>query len=119
MTARIVNADEIWQGDHVDAVVTVFNRLNARVTLITGTAITYGMHTSDKAKDFLVKKVVGDGITVRTQSGDDIGVFDLVILPADTAPLVGDLYHECIVVIDSKPRTIFYGTFPVNVSPLK
>ncbi len=120
--ARIVNADPIFQGDHVDAVVTVFNRINQPVTLPTGTVgtVEYAIHTSDKANNFLVKKIIGDGITVRPQTGDDIGVFDLVILPDDTAPLSGqDLYHECLVDIDGKPRTIFYGTFPVSVSPLK
>lgn len=121
MTARIVNADPIWQGDHVDAEVQVYNRLNQPVTLPTGTVgtVVYGIHTSDKAQNFLVKKIIGDGITVRAQTGDDVGKFDLVILPSDTAPLSGDLYHECVVTIDGKPRTIFVGTFPVNVSPLK
>jgi hypothetical protein len=121
MSARIVNADTIFQGDHVDAEVTVLNRLNQPVSLPTGTvgAVEYQIRESDKAAAFLVKKEVGDGITVRSQVGSDVGVFDLVILPADTAPLVGDLYHECVVTIGGKPRTIFYGEFPVNVSPIK
>jgi hypothetical protein len=122
MSARTVNADPIFQGDHVDAVVTVRNRLNQPVTLPTGTVgtVVYGIHTSDKAKNFLVKKVIGDGVTVRAQTGSDVGLFDLVILPTDTENLAGDdLYHECVVSIGGKPRTIFSGLFPVKVSPIK
>jgi hypothetical protein len=120
-SAREVNADDVYQGDHVDAEVTVVNRLNQRVALPTGTvgAVTYEIRPDNKSSQKLVEKGIGDGIVVRPQTGSDIGVFDLVILPADTAPLIGNLYHECVVTIDNKPRTVFYGTFPVKVSVIK
>lgn len=121
MTARIVDADSIWQGDYIDAVVTIYNRQNQPVILPTGTvgAVIYEIFDNDKSTKALVTKGVGSGITVRPQTGGDIGVFDLVILSADTEPLSGDLYHECVVTVDAKPRTAFYGTFPVMVSPIK
>ena len=118
-SAREVNADPIFQGDQVEAVVQVYNRLNAAVCIITGSTITYGIFQDNNSTQFLVQKTVGDGITVRAQTGDDVGKFDLVILPADTAPLQGTLYHECVMTQENKPRTIFYGDFPVNVSPIK
>lgn len=121
MTARIVNADTIYQGDSLDAVVQVYDSTNNPVTLPTGTVgtVVYGIYQSDKADAFLVRKTVGDGITVRAQSGSDIGKFDLVIPGSDTDSLSGDLYHECVVTIAGKARTIFYGTFPVKISPIK
>jgi len=117
--ARIVNADPIYQGDQVESVVQVYDQLNQAVTIATGSSIDYGIFMDDNSVAYLVQKTIGDGITVRTQIGADIGKFDLVILPADTEPLAGVLYHECVMTQDGKPRTIFYGEFPVNVSPIK
>ena len=124
MSARVVNVsgiDAIFQGDQVEAQVTVYDSNNERVSLATGTVdtITYQIQNSDKSTGWLVQLGVGSGITVRSQVGGDIGVFDMVILPADTAPLSGVLYHECMVTLQTRPRTILYGEFEVKVSPIK
>jgi hypothetical protein len=121
MTARIVNADTLYQGDSLDVVVQVYDSSNLPVTLPTGTVgtVIYGIYQSDKSTTFLVKKIIGDGIVVRAQSGSDVGKFDLVLAGSDTENLYGDLYHECVVTIDGKARTIFYGKFPVRVSSIK
>lgn len=118
-SARVVDADPIFQGDQLEAVVQVYNRLNQPVTIATGSPIGYGIFMDNNSTQYLVQKSVGDGITLRAQTGNDIGKFDLVILPDDTAPLAGVLYHECVMTQNGKPRTIFYGKFPVEVSPIK
>lgn len=103
--------------------VTVFDRLNARVELSTGT-MTYLYHVTrhQRNPDPLFTKTLGDGISIDpVQSGTTKGLMYIEIDPADTLQFEGKLYHECKItdlggVPSPRPRVVMNGDFTVLVS---
>ncbi|MCK5547832.1 MAG: hypothetical protein KAI64_02375 [Thermoplasmata archaeon] len=123
MSARRNQDVELFQSDYAIMYVTVFDRLNARVQLSTGT-MTYLYHVTRHQRNPtpLFTKTLGAGISIAPdQTGSTRGLMYVEIDPADTAAFEGKLYHECKItdlggVPASRPRVVLTGDFTVLVS---
>lgn len=128
MTARTNQDLQLHQGDYKLVSVTVFDRLNARVQLNTGTmSFTYEVRENDRAAAYHFRKTLGAGIAIdNDQTGSSRGIFYIEIDPEDTATpsptdadLEGNLYHEAHITSGGKPNVIFTGEFEVLVSTIQ
>lgn len=123
MSARRNQDVELFQSDYAIMYVTVFDRLNARVQLSTGT-MTYLYHVTRHQRNPapLFTKTLGDGISIDPdQTGSNRGLMYIEIDPADTTAFEGKLYHECKITDlagtpPSRPRVVMTGDFTVLVS---
>lgn len=79
---------------------------------LTGWTLTFSVKRSPDTSA-LVTKTVGSGITVPTQTGDDVGVAYITIDAADTASLAGAYLWELEGVSGGKTRTLDAGRFHV------
>ncbi len=78
---------EVTQGDTLEFPVTITDKRSGDAIAITGSAslwFTVKANFSD-ADPGLCQKIISNGITLRTQSGDTTGMADVTLQPADTA----------------------------------
>lgn len=123
MSARRNQDVELYQGDYAIMYVTVFDRLNQRVQLSTGT-MTYLYHVTRHQRNPspLFTKTLGAGISIDAdQTGSNRGLMYIEIDPSDTSQFEGKLYHECKITDlggtpANRPRVIMNGDFTVLVS---
>jgi hypothetical protein len=127
MSARRNQDVELYQGDYAIMYVTVFDRLNQRVQLSTGT-MEYLYHVTRHQRNPtpLFTKTLGNGISIDVdQTGSNRGLMYVEIDPEDTAgvtgSLEGKLYHEAKITDlggspANRPRVIMNGDFTILVA---
>ncbi len=123
MSARRNQNVELYQGDYAIMYVTVFDRLNNRVELNTG-SMTYLYHVTrhQRNPNPLFTKTLGSGISIDpVQSGSTKGLMYIEIDPNDTPQYEGKLYHEAKITDLSgtppqRPRVVMNGDFTVLVA---
>ena len=62
------------------------------------------------------EKTVGSGITIPV--GTD-GIFNVALVPSDTATLVGSFYHEVEMILSGNTTTLEYGRMDIKADGLK
>jgi len=107
---------EMHSGDHRDLVVTVKDEAGALVD-ISGATMRWHLSKLDSSGSrpgpkgaALVQKSVGSGIVLTTPAS---GVATVSLLPADTASLAGEFYHELEMVLGGKTSTVLFGKVTV------
>jgi hypothetical protein len=87
---------------------------------ITGATFTFELSKYDDTKPTgigapkgspLFTKTVGSGITLITPAS---GRVDVALLPADTADLKGDHYHELEMVLSGVTSTVAFGKLTIH-----
>ncbi len=81
------------------------------VVNITGAVIKFGMYDGPILGSEKFNKTVGSGIVITDGPN---GLYEVTVLPADTAALDGRYYHETEMILGGKTRTVMVGTVVVK-----
>lgn len=82
---------------------------------LTGASITFVLRQDEVTGPIVVTKTVGSGITIPTQTGQDVGVFRVTLQSADTTNISGTLYMQATIVLSGVKLAVVFG--PVAVQP--
>jgi hypothetical protein len=88
---------------------------NGQPVDLTGAVISFVFYNGGSAyAPIQFSKTVGNGITIPTQTGANIGVFTVQLLSTDTQNLAGQYYYQCAVTLDGISLISTYGYFQVD-----
>lgn len=104
--------DLYFSGDHLVLEVTVQDDAGSVLDLTGIQALVWELAKTVKSSTAHVTKSIGSGITVINATS---GRVDVAIVPADTASLKGEKYHE-MQMTDSNGNvsTVMYGKFTIT-----
>ncbi len=102
---------EMWAGNDIDLNFSIVDSTGSPVDLTTATTLEWVLHADVQDGNPLIQKSIGSGITITNPGG---GQFTITLLPADTATLSGNYYHECELNMGGKDNTLFTGAAKIN-----
>jgi len=107
--AKSVDFNDLFSGEDKLLSIQVLDEAGAQVD-ISGCTIEWSLRRHPHSTGTpLIAKTTASGITIRTQTGVDKGYFDVRLLAADLAALVGVYHHVALVTDPTANKTVVIG----------